>query len=121
MGTHGLPKGRHQNIRANAREMAKPGPSGPKRPHRVGLVHIKRGIVTIAKAAKPNQVGAVPVHAVVGLDNDPTGGSGGRSLETPLELIQVEMFEDVGLHPGEAHPVDERGVVQTIGKNRVLG
>ena len=97
----------------------RPCAPAPQQPGGVGLVHHQHGAPAVADLGDGAEGGHVPVHREdgVGDDQPPPGGDLGQ------QAIEVA---DVGVpvhdHPGSRQPapVDDAGVVQLVGEDRVL-
>ncbi len=91
-------------------------------PGRVAIVDQHQRAVTVGQFADLLQLGDIAVHrehAVAG-DELEAGAGGVRLFEAILELVHVGIGEAVALGFAEAHAVDDRGVVEAVGNDRVL-
>ena len=91
-------------------------------PGRVAVVDQHQRAVAVGKGADLLQLGDVAVHrehAVAGDELEPRAGVVGL-LQAILELVHVRIGEAVALRLAEADSVDDRGVVEAVGNDRVL-
>ena len=91
-------------------------------PGRMAVVDQDQRAVTVGKFADLLQLGDIAVHreyAVAGDELEPRARGVGL-LQAVLELVHVRIGEAVALRLAEPHAVDDRGVVEAVGNDRVL-
>ena len=91
-------------------------------PGRVAVVDQHQRAVAVGKLADLLQLGDIAVHrehAVAGDELEPRACGIGL-LQAVLELVHVRIGEAVALRLAEPHAVDDRGVVEAVGNDRVL-
>jgi hypothetical protein len=88
---------------------------------RVRVVHHHDGVVALGQVADRGQRGQVAVHREHAVGGDQPVAGIGRVAQAPLELVHVAVCEPQPAGLAEADAVDDRGVVERIGDDRVLG
>ena len=98
-----------------------PAPVRPDEADRVGVVDHHERAVALGEVADPGEVGDVAVHREDAVGRDHPGVRAGRLLEARLELVEVAVRVAQPLRLAEPDPVDDRGVVERVGDDRVVG
>ena len=98
-----------------------PAPVRPDEADGVGVVDHHERAVAVGEVADPGEVGDVAVHRedAVGRDHPRVGA--GRLLEARLELVEVAVRVAQPRRLAEPDPVDDRGVVERVGDDGVVG
>ena len=99
-----------------------PRPVLPDEARRVGVVDHDQRVVALGEVADRLQVGDVAVHRedAVGRDDHAARAGRARLLQLRLEVLQVHVLVAEAVRLAEADAVDDRGVVERVGDDRVL-
>ena len=91
------------------------------KPDGVRIVDHHQGVVLVGQIADAGQVGDDAVHRKDAVGGDHAEPGAGRLLELLLQVghVVVLVAEPLGL--AEPHAVDDAGVVQLVGDDRVFG
>ena len=89
----------------------------------VGVIDHHDGVVLVGDVDNPIQRGNVPIHGEhpVGDHKDAACPLGPRLGQPIGQGIDVAVRVDLAPRPGKANPVDDRGMVELIGDDYVLG
>jgi len=95
-------------------------PADAQYPHAVAIVDQNQGLVTVGEVADTVQLSNGPVHRENAVGNDHPAPGVGSLLQLGLKVghVVVGVSEALGLTEPDA--IDQRGMVQSIGDNRVL-
>src|SRR5690606_2139815 len=110
----------NQNVRDHPAVSAEPCPARSENAKGVGLIDVEVSVVFIAEGAQASQVGRVAVHAVVGLDEYPSGSSSGAAGQLPCDGVGVAVVDDGYGCSRQAAPIDERRVIEPAGYDEVV-
>ena len=97
-----------------------PRPCGADEADGVAVVDHDEGVVLLGEVADAGEVGDDAVHREDAVGGDQAGAGAGRFAQAALEVghVVVGVAEAPGL--AEADAVDDRGVVEGVGDDRVL-
>ena len=98
-----------------------PGRSRPMKPVAWQSSTITRGAVLLGQVADLRQRRDGAVHREDAVGHDQPEAAGLRLHELRLEVGHVGVRVDEALRLAQAHPVDDRGVVELVGDDRVVG
>ena len=88
---------------------------------RMGVVHHDQGVVLLGEVADPVQRCEGPIHGehAVGDDDPPASTCRRRQLGLQIGHVGIPVAQPLGL--GQADAVNERGVVELVGDDCILG
>ncbi len=105
-------------------DVMKLGRAAPVRPDEADSMRVvdhHEGVVAVGEIADPGQVGDVPVHREDAVGRDHPGVGAGRFLQARGELVEVAVRVTQPRCLAEPDPVDDRGVVERVGDDGVVG
>ena len=119
-GPECLPEGAHDGLGRHARGGGDPPSLRTEDPEGVGLVEQQARAVTVAQDPQRREVRGVGVHAEVRLGDDPRPPFAAVT-ERSLDCPEVQVGNHGRSGPRQPDPVDERGVVEGVGDDQVVG
>ncbi len=87
----------------------------------VRVIDHDEGVVLFREVADGGEVGDEAVHREDAVAGDEAGAGAGGGAQLFLEIGHVVVAVAMALGLAEAHAVDDRGVIQLVGNDRILG